>query len=204
MVRVIVAVVLAACVQFAWGFAFHGPLAGFEHMTNRAPDESAVSEALLSALPESGTYVVPMCPGWNATEEAARAHEQRAAAGPIVQIHYRKEGFSMAQMPVLMGMGFGHTALTVLLAALLLRMALPSLPAYGARVVFVFGLGLFAMAATRLGDSIWLNHHWAFTLGQTVFGVTNWLLAGLVMGAVIRPAAQGATVAKPQHPSIAA
>src|SRR5262249_43129413 len=108
MVRVIVAVVLAAVLQFAWGFLFYGYFSGIHYMTSRAPDEAALTEALKSTLTESGTYIAPMCPGVNATEEATQAHEQRAAQGPSVQIHYRKEGFSMSQMPVVMGMGFGH------------------------------------------------------------------------------------------------
>jgi hypothetical protein len=200
MVRVIIAVVLAAVVQFAWGFAFYGPLSALDHVTKRAPNETDVTRALKSTLPESGTYVFPMCPGASATEEVARAHAERAAEGPIVQIHYRKEGFSMAQMPVLMGMGFGHVVLTVLLAALLLRMALPALPAYGARVVFVFGLGVFAAVAVRLGDGVWFHHHWAYVLGQMVFCLVAWLLAGTVLGAIIRPADGHALAAKPQYP----
>ena len=204
MVRVIVAVVLAACVQFGWGFTFYGVLGGMEHTASRAPDEAAVTEALKGALPESGTYFVPMCPGSHASEEAMRAHEERAAQGPLVQINYRKEGFSMAQMPVVMGMGFGHTVLTVLLAAFLLRAALPSLATYGARVLFVLGLGVFAAVATRLGDLVWFHYHWAFPAGQIAFCVVAWLLAGVVMGAIIRPTHQHALASKPYHSASAA
>jgi len=202
--RVIVAVVLAAVVQFAWGFAFYGYLSGMHHMTTPTPNETAVAEALKGVLPETGTYMLPMCPGMNATEEEAKAHEKRAAAGPIVQIHYRKEGFSVASMPLVMGMGFGHTVLTVLLAAFLLRMALPGLQGYLARVGFVFGLGVFAAAATRLGDMIWFPYHWAFPTGQIVFCVVAWLLAGVVMAAIIRPAYQHAMAASTHHHSRAA
>jgi hypothetical protein len=203
MVRVIVAVVLAACVQFAWGFVFYGSLSSLDYMTTRAPDESAVTEALKSTLPESGTYIVPMCPGMNASDEAAKAHEKRAAEGPTMTVHYRKDGFSMAQMPVVMGAGFVHMLLTGLLAAFLLRLALPGLGCYSGRVLFVFGLGVFAALATRLGDIIWFRLPWAYPLGQTVYCVVAWLLAGVVMGAIIRPGQQQ-TVAKPHRDSIAA
>ena len=63
MTRVIVAVVLAAVAQFAWGFTYHGLLSGMERMTARAPDEAAVAEALSKVLPASGTYMLPSCPG---------------------------------------------------------------------------------------------------------------------------------------------
>ena len=197
MVRVIVAVVLAAVVQFAWGFAFYGQLSSMDHMTTRAPDESAVAQALAGTLPETGTYFLPLCPGPNATEAETKAHADRAEAGPLVQIHYRKEGFSMAQMPVMMGMGFGHTMLTVVLAALLLRSVLPSLPTYLGRVAFVFGLGVFAAVALRMGDMIWFHHHWTYVAGQMVFCVVGWLLAGAVMGAIIRPTYQAGQASKP-------
>jgi hypothetical protein len=204
MIRVIVAVTLAAVVQFVWGFVFFGYLSAFDCMVSRAPDESALAATLKSTLPESGTYFVPMCPGCSASQEATEAFNERHAAGPIVQIHYHKEGFSLAMMPVVMGIGFGHTVLTVVLAALLLRMALPSLPTYLTRLVFVFGLGVFAAVAIRLGDLIWMHHHWAFPVGQMVFCVVAWLLAGVVMGAIIRPTQQHALASKPQHPMIAA
>jgi hypothetical protein len=204
MVRVIVAVVLAAVVQFAWGFAFYGPLSSLDYTTTRAPDETAVAEALRSALPESGTYFLPRCPGCSAPEAEAKGFEKRHAEGPIVQIHYRKDGIAMAQMPVVMGTGFGHTLLTVLLAAFLLRMALPGLPCYRSRVVFVFGLGVFAAMATRLGDVIWLHQPWAFPLGQMVFCVVTWLLAGAVMAAIIRPSRQLLQASQPQHPTTSA
>ena len=73
MVRVIIAVVLTACVQFAWGFTFHGPMRSLDHMTNRVPDDAALSAALASSLPESGTYFAPMCPGSNVPEEQRQA-----------------------------------------------------------------------------------------------------------------------------------
>jgi hypothetical protein len=204
MVRVIVAVALAAAVQFAWGFAFFGFLGGFDYMTSRAADETAVAAALQKDLPESGTYFLPMCPGMSASEEETKAFEKRHASGPIVQIHYRKEGMSLAQMPLMMGMGFGHTLLTALLAAFLLRMALPGLPCYRNRVGFVLGLGVFAAVATRLSDAIWLYQPWAFPLGQMVFCVTAWLLAGAIMGAIIRPSRMQTQALQPHHPSTSA
>lgn len=204
MLRVIVAVVLAAVVQFAWGFAYYGPLRSLDHVTSRAPDDTAVTEGLKGVLPESGTYIIPMCPGSNASEEVNAAFEKRHTEGPLVQIHYRKAGFALADMPVLMGTGFGHTVVTCLLVAFLLRMVSGSLETYGARVLFVFGLGVFAALTTRISDAIWFHHHWAFILGQVVYSVVAWLFAGVVMGALIRSADQQALATKPHHPSMAA
>jgi hypothetical protein len=199
MLRVIVAVVLASVVQFSWGFAFYGALGGLEYTTSRATDEAAVTEAIQSALPESGTYFVPACPGMNASEEATQAFEKRAA---LMQIQYTKDGFSKAQMPFVMGAGFGYTVLITFLAAWLLRAALPGLPTYFGRVGFVFGVGLFA-AVARLSDVIWFHHHWLFEVGQILFIAVAWLLAGVVLGAIIRPAKQNALAAT-THPSLAA
>jgi hypothetical protein len=203
MVRVIVAVVLAAVVQFAWGFVFYGSLGSLTYTTAHAPDEMAVTEALKSVLPESGTYIVPMCPGGCANEEAAQTFHKRAAAGPIAQVHYQKDGISMAQMPLVMGAGFGHMVLTCLLAAFLLRLALPGLRTYLTRLLFVFGIGVFA-ATIQLSDVIWFHHDWTFSLGQMGYCVMAWLLAGVVLGAIIRPTAQQAQATTSKHPPIAA
>jgi hypothetical protein len=202
MFRVIIAVVLTAVVQFAWGFGFYGYFAAMDRMTTKVPDTAAVGQALRGVLPESGTYILPMCPGHDAGDEAMKAFEKAHTDGPLVQIHYRKDGIALSQMPVVMGMGFGHMLLTVLLAAFLLRMALPGLPGYLSRMLFVFGLGVFAALYVRGGDLIWFHHHWQFELGQIVFCVGSWLLGGLVMAALIRPAkAQGTAT---QQPSLAA
>ncbi|MGL4552214.1 MAG: hypothetical protein ACRC33_13625, partial [Gemmataceae bacterium] len=144
MVRMIVAVALTAVVQFAWGFTYFGVLGSMERMTARAPDEAAVTAALAKVLPADGTYILPGCPGSNAAEADMKAFEARAAAGPLLQIHFRKEGFQMAQMPAVMGTGFGLTVLTAILAAVMLRAALPGLPTYAGRVAFVTGIGVIA------------------------------------------------------------
>lgn len=203
MVRVIIAVVTAAAVQFAWGFAFYGPLSALNHMTTPTPDESALTASLRSTLPESGTYIAPMCPGFNASEEELQRHEQRAAQGPFVQIHYLKEGFTMAEMPLAMGLGFGHTLLTVFLAALLLRMVLPSLVCYSQRLLFVFGLGVFSAVAIRVSDGIWFHHSWTYVAGEMLFALVAWAVSGAVLAALIRPT-QAVAASRTHTPAIAA
>jgi len=138
------------------------------------------------------------------SEETRKAHEARVAAGPIVSIHIRKEGFDMAQMPAYMGMGFGLTLLTAAVAALLLQSALPGLRTYAARLGFVTGLGVLATLATRLSDGVWLHHPAAFMIGQALFGVTVWILGGAVMAAIIRPGAAQQQAAEPSRPTLAA
>ncbi len=120
-----------------------------------------------------------------------------------MQIQYKKQGVSMAQMPVMMGTGFAFTVLMAFLAAYLLRLALPALPTYFARVGFVFSVGVFT-AAGRLSDVIWFHHYWAFELGQMLFVVISWLLSGVVLAAIIRPTGQSGLAATPQHSSLAA
>jgi hypothetical protein len=204
MARVIVAVVLTAVVQFVWGFTYFGVLNGMDRMTSRAPEEAALAETLAKALPSSGTYILPTCPGMSASPEVQKAHEARVAAGPIVSIHIRKEGFDLAQVPAFMGMGFGLTLLTAAVAALLLQAALPGLRTYAARLGFVTGLGVLATLTTRLSDGLWLHYPAAFVIGQSLFGVTVWLLGGAVMAAIIRPSAAQQQAAEPSRPTLAA
>jgi hypothetical protein len=205
MVRVIVAVVLTAVVQFFWGFAYFGVFNGMGMMTAHTPDEAAVADALAKALPKSGTYMLPNCPGAAASDADRKAHMERAKAGPIVVVHVNKAGFDMeTQMGQVMGMGFGLTLVTAALAAFLLKAALPGLPTFLARFGFVAGLGLLIALATRMSDGIWFHHDAGFVLGQSIFSVTVWAVGGAVMAAIVRPAQQGAASAQPAPQPLAA
>lgn len=202
MIRVTLGVVLAAVVQFCYGFAFFGMSGAMDLMTARAPDDQAVMTALAQTLPASGTYFVPGCPGKAASEDEQKAAEARMAAGPNVQTHFTKAGFTMAEMPAVMGKGLGLTVIAAAVAAALLAAA--GLKTYGARVAFVTGLGVMAMLCSRMSDFVWFGHDWKFVAGQVFFGVTAWLLSGVVLAAFVRPvgAAQGAT--EKARPSLAA
>ena len=186
MVRVTIAVVLSAVVQMAWGFLFWGVLPFSQTIVQELPDEGRVMAALQETVTESGHYFAPH-PSRAKSSEGEKALLEEHRRGPLVEIVYQKDGVDPMGMKFL-GVGFGQYLASSLLMALLLVWALPRLETYLSRVVFIVLVAVFAVVATHLGNPIWFHHPWTFSLVQSSYLVVGWTLAGLVMGAVIRPA----------------
>ena len=129
MKNLVLGALLAAVVLFAWGFVFWGliPNSGVK----MHPDEAVLQQHLAESIPETGAYYVPYPAGAGDTESMAR-HE----AGPIAFLFIRLEGRPLIPVSTMIG-GFLHMLITALLIGMLLRMLLPSLPAWRDRVLFV-------------------------------------------------------------------
>ena len=84
-------------------------------------------------------------------------------------------------------MGFGHYFVSALLMAVLLQLASPGLGGYLPRVLFVTLAGVFAAVAITLGDPIFLHQPWKTPLYFAAFYVVSWFVAGIVLGAIVRP-----------------
>jgi hypothetical protein len=148
-----------------------------------------VADTLKKNLPESGVYRSPF-------PEKSRVEEDRDAAqkeftekhkeGPVVQIIYRKDGVD-PMSPAMFAGGFVNMLVSSLLIGLLLKLALPGLGSYSSRVLFVFVAGVFAVVAIDLSTPIWFHHPWDLPLFNALYHASSWLLAGFVLGAVIRP-----------------
>jgi hypothetical protein len=190
MVRLLVAVLLAAVVQFAWGFAFWTKLPLAKEAVQKLPDGDRLAGVLEESIPQTGVYFHPAgdCPMCSDDKEAVEKFLAASRRGPLLQVIYRKEGMEPMSAAT-MALGFVHLAAGSLLAGMLLLLALPALGSYLSRVLFVFGLGAFAVVAIQFANPVWFHHPWKFTLVQSLYDAVGWLLAGVVMAAVIRPAA---------------
>jgi rod shape-determining protein MreC len=67
--------------------------------------------------------------------------------------------------------GFAHFLLSAIVAAWLLRLALPLLRSYGQRVVFIAGLGVFAAIALQPSGPIWMFHPWDRVLSDMAYTI---------------------------------
>lgn len=186
MARVVIAVVLSAVVQMAWGTLFWAVLPFSQTIVQELPDEGRVMAALRETVKESGHYFAPH-PNRAKGSEGTKALLEEQRRGPLVEIVYQKNGVD-PMGPMFLGMGFGHYLVSSLLMVLLLVWALPRLETYLSRVGFIVLVSIFAVVATHLGNPVWFHHPWTFSLVQSGYMVVGWILAGLVMGAVIRPA----------------
>lgn len=174
--------VIGAVLVMIWGFLFWATPLSMGSMKTGA-DEEILRPALLQSLPEDGVYFVPGFDESHEEEAFAAAHRE----GPLATVFFVREG-SEPMRPAVFVMGFVHTLVSVLLLGLLLRLAAPALPGYGARVGFVFLAALTAAVWANLGKPIWYSHPWTFYAYSLVYDVVAWLLAGLVLARFIRPA----------------
>ncbi len=189
MLRLLIGSLLAAVVLFAWGAVFWGVSPLPFAVMRAVPNDEVVVEVLKKNLPASGVYLSPFPDEerYGADRaEAEKAFLERHRQGPLVQITYRKDGLD-AQGPAVFAAGFVHMLVSSLLVGGLLMLALPGLGGYASRVLFVFLAGVFASVTVTLSTPIWFHHPWQFPLLNALYHATNWLLAGFVLGAVIRP-----------------
>jgi hypothetical protein len=190
-IRLIGSSLLAAVVMFFWGFVFWGGvLPTYTWLFERPENEDAVLTTLKGSMPQPGFYLLPdpgkpAATGENA-EEVKAAMTKKQAEGPLVCVIYQPKGVVMDEMGLTMGIGFAHYFVCALMAGGLLMLAAPSLPSYASRVMFVASLAVFAVVMLSFADVIWFHHPMKYHLGSAVYPIVAWLLAGLVLGALIR------------------
>jgi hypothetical protein len=186
-----VGALLSAVVLFVWGYVFwfaSGIMVQFMHPM---PEEDDVVHLFQKNDLESGTYLIPFpdLAALNGTDKERQAvYMARRVKGPLMEIIYRKDGAASPTNPLILARGFCHYFAASLLAAILLIMAQPGLPRYPMRVLFVFLAGVFATVAITFAKPIWFFHPWPAVLYEAGFQAIGWLLAGIVLGLVIRPA----------------
>jgi hypothetical protein len=189
MIRYLVGSLLAAVVLFFWGFLFWGVSPIPYLFMHRFANEDEVTQVLQKNAPESGAYFLPFpADAGSSDAEAHKALLERHRKGPLVEVQYNKDGADV-ESPLMYVFGFGQIFLASLLVGLLLWLALPNLHAYPTRVLFVFLAGVFASAAITLAEPVWFHHPWVGAVNVAIHHLVGWLLAGLVMGLVIRPKA---------------
>jgi hypothetical protein len=183
--RIVLGSLLAALAMMIWGFLFWVVLPFGTIAVSNIPNEEAVRSALSQNLPASGAYGLPR-PDDKTADPAmatAAAHE-KYKAGPVGLILFQKEG-SDPMAPLRFVTGFIYHFVSVLLAGILLSLALPALPTFGQRVLFVTLAGVFAAFSIY---SLWINW-WSlpplFAVISGVDALVLWLIAGLILAKAV-------------------
>lgn len=174
----------AAVVMFVWGFLWWAVLPMGSLMTSTIANEDAVRAVLRAELPATGVYFVPEVKH-TPEGDLAPGVEARHHDGPLVHIFYRDGSIAVFSIGYMLT-GLLHSFVAALLAGYLLSGVLGSLKTYAKRVLFVALLGVFAAFAMKVGDAVWFYHPLGYELMGTLFTAINWLLAGLVLAAVIK------------------
>lgn len=180
MQRILLAGVVGGLVVFLWGAVAHLVLP-FGHLGfTAAPGEAAAIAALKEALPEPGLYALP--------DMRDVAADQMPASGPFGFLAWRPEtSYTMGRNLIV---EFLSGALAALLAACVLKSCAPGLGVLRTGVA-TMALGLFAWLSIDASYWNWYGFSSGFFLSQGVQQAVGWLLAGLAMGAVLRPRSGG-------------
>lgn len=173
MIRTALAAIASAAVLFFFGFLWWGVLMPVVQPAQVITDEAFV-QSMSESLQQSGLYFYPNY-----------AEPVDDASRPMAIIYYNAQQPSMAKM---MAGGFLH----MLVVSALVCAVLPYVraPTFGARFCFVFFLGLFVAAWADLGAMVWWRHPSAWAAFHFGYDVLSWLLAGLVIAAIAKPAVE--------------
>jgi hypothetical protein len=186
--RVLAAAALSAIAMFVWGFVFWGPVL---NMATRimaplpAEAELDVLAPLRAQNTPTGMYVYPGPVAGN-EEAAAKVHDEKMLAGPILHLAYSAAG-AKPMDPVMFAQGLLHNFVLALLAGITLVVALPALPGYGQRVLLLVLVTLIAVLWTNVANSIWWFHTWGYCLGQMAYGLGAGLLMAAITAALVKP-----------------
>jgi hypothetical protein len=181
--RLIIAAILAGIVMFMWGAVSHMVLhigdAGLQSM----PNEAAVSAALKANISEPGFYFMPgMDMSGSASEQERAAWAAKYKEGPTAMLVYHPSGedpMSIKQFAVELGSDIA--------AALVVGMIL-SLGAAGfSRGVTISTLvGLAGWLSINVSYWNWYRFPTNFVTGELIDQIAGWLLAGFVLGFMLR------------------
>lgn len=193
MKRVVLAGLLGGLAIFLWGSLSHIVLGLGEIGIKAMPNEDAVLSAMHTSIPEPGFYFFPSL-GFspNAPREQRAAVmaeiEKKALSGPSgILIFHPDHGVTFT--PARLGVEFALNLAQALLAAILLSWATP-MASYGARVMFVSVAGLMAALSTNVQYWNWYGFPSDYTGAYIANQIIAFVLAGLVVGAIVKPGAE--------------
>lgn len=187
--RVLAAAALSAIAMFVWGFVYWGPVL---NMATRimaplpAEAELDVLAPLRARNTPTGMYVYPG-PVGGSDEAAAKVHDEKMLAGPILHLAYSAAG-AKPMDPAMFAKGLLHNFVLAILAGVALTVALPALPRYGQRLLLLVLMTLIGVLWTNVANSIWWFHTWGYCMGQMAYGLGAGLLMAAITAAVVRPA----------------
>lgn len=193
MIRILLASLLSAIVLFVFGMASWMVFGLHGDTIRTLPDQAAVTAVLEEQKLTTGVYSYPMMvpsPEAPAAEQQQAMDEWQALRrqGPVFSVFYQAAG-AEPFAPEVLGRGFAINFVCSLIAAALLWMAGGSLASYGQRVLFVALLGVFAAIFRDVALFNWMSFPWDYTQAMIVDVLISWVLAGLILGAIVkRPA----------------
>jgi hypothetical protein len=186
MKRLITGGIVGGITLFMWGFISWVVLTWHFDTVRHDSGVTAVVENIDDHLQETGLYYFPPIATTQPDETEMAAYVELHKNSPSGMIFYNAEHLDPMSTSRLF-VGFLADVGAAFFATLLLIVALPSLPKYWGRVMYVAALGVFAIFAIRMVDGVFFNLPLSWTVNMILDTAISWMLAGLVLAAIVRP-----------------
>jgi hypothetical protein len=185
MKKVLLAGLLGGVIAFVWSSIIHMLPTGHMGLSTLNDKEDVVVPVLKSNIQQSGAYFFPGADmSKSLTKEQQDAWMAKMKAGPTGLLIYNA-GASEAISPKSLLIEFLSTAVCGLIAAFILASTVGSV---GGRAILVAMMGLFAWLAISISQWNWYKFPFSFIALDALDQVIGWLLAGVLMAKMIRPA----------------
>ncbi|MEJ0089478.1 MAG: hypothetical protein WDM80_07010 [Limisphaerales bacterium] len=186
MKRIILTGILGAVITFAWSAVVHmNPLTGMMGLSMLNEKEDVVMAAVRDQVPQPGLYYFPgIDMSKSITPEQEAAWTAKYKIGPSGLLLVQPKGDN-PMPPSMLIIEFVSTLGCALIAAFILTSTVGS---FVRRVAIVMMLGLFSWLAISVSQWNWYAFPFAFVTLDAIDQVFGWLLAGLVMAKLIKPA----------------
>ena len=183
--RVLLGGILGGILVFNWGYVAHMVLPLGEMACHQIPDEAAVISTVRTTIKEPGFYLFPgIETSKHPSESEMQAWQEKAKQGPVGVLIVRPQG-GEGMTPLTLGTEFGTNIVSALLAALVLSQVRAG-ASYWTRVGLVTLMGLFAFVTVIVPYWNWYSFPADFVTSEVIEHTVGWLLAGLVMAAIVR------------------
>ena len=186
--QIIIGGIVGGITLFMWGYVSWVVLTWHFDTVKQHDGINAVVENVTDHIPESGVYYFPPMTFDQSDEEKMASWEERHRTEPHGYLILQAEpGDPM--LPMTLVKGFVADCVAAMMASLLLIAALPSLPNYRSRVVFVASLGVFGILSVYIVDGIFHDFPIRYTVGLAADTAIAWLLTGMAIAGVVKPRA---------------
>jgi len=194
MTKILLAALIGGIVMFAWEAVANELLPLGEAGVSGLDNEAAIMATLKENVKQPGLYIFPGAemrqPGLTGAQkqEAMKSAEAKFKAGPVGALAFHPEGIDqVAGMFIIQCV---LDILTMLVAVLLLAKA-SALRSYAGRVAFVTAMGLVPTLGAEMRYWNWFGFPAMFAMSQGLIHLVAFLLAGLAVAALVKPAKVG-------------